>query len=136
MGKNNNEKTIKPKKGDFIIIGAAVLLALILWAAITIWQNGSSSEGLTARIYTDGQLTHTIDLSENEQELRLESGAGYNVLSVGPQGARMLEADCRNQDCVRTGLQNRPGSVIACLPHRLLIMIDGGKEAKFDAITR
>ena len=124
------------KKGDIIIVAAAVLLAIVLWLAVLIWSSGMGTHELIAEIYMDGQLAHTITLTGEEQELRLESAAGYNVLQFGPQGARMLEADCQNQDCVRVGLQNRPGGVIACLPHRLLICLSGGRGAEFDAITR
>ena len=129
-------RAIKLKKGDIIVVGIAVLLAIILWVAVSAWRDGSGEQGLVARIYMDGQLTYTINLLDNEQELRLDNTSGYNVIAIGLRGIRVLEADCRNQDCVRTGMQNQPGSVIACLPHRLLIRIDGGKEAEFDAVTR
>lgn len=130
------EKTVILKMGDLIVIGVAVLLALLLWAAFFLCRDGSGDQGLSVRIYINGELISSIDMPDEEQELRFDSATGYNVLSIGPQGARIIESDCRNQDCVRTGLQNRPGSVIACLPHRLLILIDGGKEAELDAITR
>ena len=126
------------KKGDLVIVVSALLLACIALLAVSSRRGGNGAQGMVAEIYMDGQLTRTISLSEKEQEqeLRLESLYGYNVLLVGPQGARMIEADCRNQDCVHSGVQNQPGGVIACLPHRLLIRLSGGKGAKYDAITR
>ena len=124
------------KRGDIIIVITAMLLVILLWMAVSAWRISLGTQGQIMEIYMDGQLTHTITLTGEEQELRLESAAGYNVLQFGPQGVRMLEADCRNQDCVRVGLQNLPGSVISCLPHRLLICLSGGREANFDAITR
>lgn len=124
------------KRGDAIIIIASILLAAILWLAVSVWRNSIGTQWLVAEIYIDGQLTHTVALTDEEQELRLESAAGYNVLQLGPQGARIVEADCPNQDCVRTGLQYQPGGVIACLPHRLLVCLSGGKGADYDAITR
>jgi len=124
------------KKGDLIVVASALLLACLAWLVVSARRGGNGAQGLVAEIYLDGQLTHTVSLAEKEQELRLESSSGYNVLQIGPQGVRMLEADCGNQDCVHTGLQNQPGGVIACLPHRLLICLSGGKGATFDAITR
>jgi len=123
------------KKGDVIII-AVLLLASLSWLAASVCRNNRNTHELSVEIYQDGQLLQTLALTDSEQILRLESAAGYNVLQIGPQGARILEADCHNQDCVHTGLQNQPGSIIACLPHRLLVCINGGKEAEFDAITR
>ena len=124
------------KRGDIIIVITAMLLVIILWLAISLWRKSIGTQELIADIYVDGQLTQTITPMGEEQELRLESAAGYNVVQFGPHGARMLEADCHNQDCVRVGLQNRPGGLIACLPHRLLICLRGGRGADFDAITR
>jgi len=124
------------KRGDIIIVLTSLLLVILLWLAVSVWRNSVGTQGLIVEIYVDGQLTHTITPAVEEQELRLDSAAGYNVLLYGPQGARMLEADCHNQDCVRVGMQNRPGGVIACLPHRVLICLRGGKGADFDAITR
>ena len=129
-------KPVALKRGDIIIILAAILLVVILWLAVVVWRNSIGTKGLITEIYVEGQLTHTIASAEDKQELRLESAAGYNVLQFGPQGVRMLEADCHNQDCVRVGLQNQPGDVIACLPHRLLICLRGGGGADYDAITR
>jgi len=127
-------KTLTLKKGDMIII-AVLLLASLLSLAVLTWQN-SSAQGLSAEIYLEGQLLQTIALQNGEQELRLESVAGYNVLHIGEQGIRIVEADCHNQDCVHAGLQSRSGSIITCLPHRLLILLSGAKEAEFDAISR
>jgi len=128
-------KVFALKKGDLIII-AALLLASLAWLAILEWRDSGSRQGLSVEIYQDGQLLQTIALADGEQELRLECAAGYNVLQIGPQGVRMLEADCHNQDCVHMGLQSRPGSMIACLPHHLLVRLVGGKGADFDAIAR
>jgi len=124
------------KKGDIIIIISALLLVCLIWLAVSAWRNGNSAHGLIAEIYLDGQLTDIISLTNDVWELRLDSVNGYNVLQIGPQSVRMLEADCLNQDCVHTGVQSQPGSLIACLPHRLLVCVKGGKEAAFDAITR
>ena len=124
------------KKGDLIVIFTALLLAAILFVVILVWRNSDASQGLVAEVYLDGQLYRTIALTDTAQELRIDSGAGYNVLHIGPQGVAVTEADCRSQDCVRAGSQSHPGGVIACLPHRLLICLTGGKEAEFDAITR
>jgi len=124
------------KKGDIIVVISALLLVGLIWLAVSAWRYGNDARGLIAEIYLDGQLTDTIALTDDEWELRLEGTAGYNVLQIGPHGVRMLDADCHNQDCVHTGFQNQPGSLIACLPHRLLVCIKGGKGAAFDAITR
>ena len=124
------------RTGDIIIIIAALLLASVILLATSARSYGNNTQALVAEVYSDGQLTHTISITEKTQELRLESAAGYNVIQIGPEGVRVIESNCHNQDCVHAGLQNRPGGMIACLPNRLLVLISGGKGAKFDAVTR
>lgn len=120
--------------GDMIII-AVVLLAALAGLAVLAWPKPGLTAGLYAEIYMEGELRQTVALAEGQRELRLETAAGYNLLQVGPEGIRMLEADCPNQDCVRAGAQNRPGGVLACLPHQLLIRLSGQGEGAFDAVA-
>jgi hypothetical protein len=127
-------KNLMLKKGDMIVT-AAVLVAALLGLAFLAWQPRGATAGLRAEIYLDGTLVQSVALAK-QQEIRLESASGYNVLQVGPQGIRMLEADCRNQDCLRSGLQTRPSGLIACLPHRLLVRLSGPKDGDFDAVAR
>ena len=132
MGKSNILK-----RADIIII-AAVLLAALPGLVYLAWPPSAGTEELFAEIYLDGQLLQSITLAEGEQEIRMhmEDPVGYNVLQVSPRGIVMLEADCHNQDCLHTGWQTRPGAMIACLPHRLLIRLTGPKDGEFDAVTR
>jgi hypothetical protein len=125
------------KKGDIIVI-AAILSVALLGLVFLVWSRDSAAQGLCAEIYLDGELVRTVALSAREQEIVLEreNPAGYNVLQAGPQGIRMLEASCNNQDCVHAGMKSRSGDIIACLPHRLLIRLTGQKEGDFDAIAR
>ena len=123
------------KKGDIIII-SVLLAASLTGIALFAWQDSAGTQGLSAEIYQDGHLQQITALADGEQELRITSAAGYNVLKIGPEGVRILESDCHNQDCVRAGLRSRQGSIIACLPHRLLIRLSGETEADFDAISR
>ena len=123
------------KKYDIVVIAALLLMSLLMLAALYLRGIGGA-QGRSAEIFLDGQLLQSIVLTDVEQELRVDSAAGYNIVQIGPQGVRMLEADCRNQDCVHAGAQTRPGGIIACLPHRLLILIVGEKEDDFDAISR
>ncbi|MCL1905597.1 MAG: NusG domain II-containing protein [Clostridiales bacterium] len=122
------------KKADIAVI-AVVLIAAFIGLAVLARGNGADGAGLCAEIYVDGALTQVIDLSNGEQHIRLGFDTGYNLLFTGPQGILMLEADCPNKDCVHSGLKSRPGSFIACLPHRLLVRLTGAKDGAFDAIA-
>jgi len=122
------------QKADIAVI-AAILSAALIGLAFSAWRDQGDTAGLSANIYVDGALMQTIALAAGEQQIRLENSGGYNVLLISPQGIMMLQANCHNQDCVHSGLKTRPGSIIACLPHRLLIQLSGAKEGALDAIS-
>ena len=61
--------------------------------------------------------------------------ADYNVLEISGGGAAVVEANCGDHTCVRTGTVSRTGETIVCLPHRLVVEIVGG-AADVDAVAR
>ena len=48
----------------------------------------------------------------------------------------MKSSDCRNQVCVNHAPISRSGESIICLPHKLVVRIQSGKEADVDAIAQ
>lgn len=67
---------------------------------------------------------------------RIEDGTGgYNVLEVDGTRVRIREANCPDLLCVSTGWIDRPGQTIVCLPHRLVVRIEGA-EGGLDGVSR
>lgn len=105
-------------------------LALVL-AGIVVWQFlGQRSAGY-AEIVVDGELVKTVDLSE-DQRVTVECADGYNVIVVENGTIRVAEADCRGNDCVKTGAKSG-GMPIICLPHRMVIRFSS--EAGIDGLS-
>ena len=68
------------------------------------------------------------------EDRRVTIGAAdYNVLEIKDGAAAVAEANCGDHTCVRTGRISREGETIVCLPHRLVVRIEGGDEPLFDA---
>ena len=115
------------------------VIAVILAGSIAVWVLLSGrTEGGTARIYQDGVLLDTIDLSAVEEGYTLtvdDPDGGYNVIQVEPGRIRVLEADCPDQICVRQGWISTSAAPVVCLPHALVIEIASGDD-HMDAIVR
>ena len=47
-----------------------------------------------------------------------------------------MEANCGDHTCIRTGAISREGETIVCLPHRMVVRVEGGEGAPFDAAVR
>ena len=112
-----------------------LLFALLaaLAAAVILWR-GAADGGQVAVIEAYGYSTSYIDLSRVTQPYELNFGG--NVILVEPGKISMKSADCPDKLCVRQGKLSGRG-VIACLPNRVVIQIEGGGEVdSVDAVVR
>ena len=123
----------RPKPADALVALAVILLAAAL--ALGVWGRGAGS-GLSAVISVDGRVTETVNLSLlSGPEVRELTANGYTLrLRLSPDGVEVLEADCPNQVCVRTGAIHRAGQSVVCLPARISVMLAGTTDDGVDAV--
>lgn len=116
---------MKSTKFWLLLIGALLLLSAA--ASAIVWYGGRE-ESQTALVYQDGVCIRSIDLSQVEEpySFTVEWEDGYNVVEVERGRIRVSEADCPDRICVRRGWVWDSAAPIACLPHRLVIQLEGG----------
>ncbi len=120
------------RKADIILF--FVLLAAALFSAAYFTYKASGSTGDVV-ITLGGEPYGTYSLDEN-REIEIRSSGGRNVVHIENGTVRMTYSDCHGQVCVEHAPISKSGESIICLPHRLVIAIEGGKEADVDAITQ
>ena len=119
----------KLKWGDFIIIGAVLVLAAAVAGVLAL---GASGDRLYAEVWQDNTLVERVELTDRtDRTIDLD---GHNVIVLSGRTAAMQSADCRDQVCVRTGTLTRAGQVAVCLPNRVVLRITGG-TSEIDAIV-
>jgi hypothetical protein len=91
--------------------------------------------GARARIYKDGELFCTIDLSSVAEPYTVQVGGG-NVVRVERGRIRMESADCPDKLCVGQGWSSSAAKPIVCLPNRVTIIVEGGSGVEPDAVSR
>jgi len=118
------------KKWDFIIIIALLCLSFIPELIFGLSLDKSST-GNYASITLDGKPYKTIDLTNHrgEEQFPIETEHGYNIIAVRNSSIGIIEADCPDQLCIKAGFIEKPGELLVCLPHKLMI------EIKTDAST-
>lgn len=116
----------KKRLWDILLIAGLLLLSGLLYLFLR-----PGAEGVWAVVTVDGQETARYALSE-DRTVTL-GGEGYNVLQIAGGSAAVIDANCGDRTCVRTGTISRTGESIICLPHRLTVRIEGGGEPDFDA---
>ena len=120
---------MKKHRYDLLLAAVILLAAGILWlmtrpggaggwAVVT--QNGKE----IARYSLSEAITVTI------------GGEDYNVLQIADGVAAVIEANCGDHTCVRTGAVSREGETIVCLPHKLTVHIVGGASSGLDAVAK
>ena len=103
----------------------AILFALLALGGLLVYRLRDG--GVTASVYVDGALYDTIDLSAvaAPYEFTIETALGWNTLRVSPGAIQVTDADCPNHDCVKQGAISDSALPIVCLPHKLVIEIEG-----------
>ncbi|MBQ9979563.1 MAG: NusG domain II-containing protein [Oscillospiraceae bacterium] len=115
----------------------AVALAAVLVICIVALVFQSAKGGTVAEISKDGQLVCSIDLkTAPEQTITVgDAESGINIIEVQKGRIRVLQADCKNQNCVECGWSDEAGGrPIVCLPNRLVIKITG-EGGRVDAVS-
>ena len=58
-----------------------------------------------------------------------------NTIVLSGKTAKMADADCRDQVCVRTGTLTHAGQAAGCLPHRVVLKLVGVNDSGIDAVV-
>lgn len=107
------------KKKDFILIFVVLLIAVVSFG-INHFTNAKS--GKQIEIYVDNELYKTYDI-DDEDEIKIESEEGYNVVKIHNHGAQITEASCPDKVCIHEGFITKPSESIVCLPNKVHIKI-------------
>jgi len=122
------------KKNDLILI-LLVLLAALAFYLGNQWINQKYDQKILT-ITSDGELVAQRVLTEDlTEEWLIDNHLGYNRIVVREGVVTMLEADCPDQVCVLSRPIREPGESIICLPHKVVVKIEGGASPEVDAIA-
>lgn len=114
------------KRADVLLI--AIVLAAALIFLVPRWLGSNDKEpgqNLVANVTVDGKHYQTIPLTKEEKTVEIRTDLGYNILKIHDCGVEMYEADCPDQVCLGFGFITQPKQTIVCLPHRVLVEIEG-----------
>jgi len=120
---------IKRHKNDLILTGIIILAGLVTAALVLLTR----PTGSTVSVRVDGKEIASFSLDE-DRELYIPGKGGSNQLVIRGGYAWMSEADCPDGLCVGMGKINRAGQSIICLPHKVVIQIEGPKESGTETI--
>lgn len=121
---------LKTHRNDAILIAALLLAAGVL----ALWLGLTRQAGGVARVQIDGETVLELPLGQDTQVV-LGDGGHTNTLVIKNGAAQVIAADCPDQVCVRQGAIRYSGESIVCLPHKLIVSIEGGGTNDVDGST-
>lgn len=95
-----------------------VFSLLVAVSAVSVFT-GSYKPHKTAKIYKDGKLIRTVDLTTVTNPFTIDID-GKNTVCVEKGRIYMKDAKCPDKLCIKSG-SNYP---IVCLPHKVVITVD------------
>ena len=122
---------LKTHRNDVLLV--AVLAAL--GGALALFLFATRQAGGTVRVQVDGETVLELPLGEDTRIVLGDEGRA-NTLVIEDGTARVAEADCPDQVCVRHGAIQYEGESIVCLPHRLVVTVEGGEVNDVDAAAK
>lgn len=122
------------KKYDKIIL---IVLASIFLGSFLIRQYiFNQKNNLIVNIYVDNKLYKKTPLDKTSKRIiNINTQYGKNKVLIDNKGVRIIESNCKNKICVKTGYIKYNGQSIICLPHKVYIEIVSNQKEKLDELS-
>lgn len=117
-------------KGDIFVLAMALILLVILYAVF--WRF-SSFTGEYIHIVSNGRAVEKISLLQN-REVTIEGQLGNSQLQIEGGKVRFLNSPCANKLCIHQGWASLSGELIACLPNRVSVSVEG-QNSPYDTVN-
>lgn len=113
---------------DYLMMGLAILFSFMPLILTNYFYSASDQSHAMARVKIKGEVVAEYILSPEThhiEETFHPTNDQYNIIEVQGNKIRIKEDNSPDQIGVKTGWISRPGQVAVCLPHHLLIEIQG-----------
>ncbi len=122
-------------KGDKLLIVFVLIMALVSLGFIK--RQALSNDNKYISVQVNGQEVKQIIYDKNliGKTYPIETEYGYNLIEIGDEKVRVIEASCPDQIDVKQGYISGVGETIVCLPNRFVVEIKGtDKDSQVDII--
>ncbi len=118
--------------GDWLVV--LIMLMISLAGIVSI---ATMPEGSRVMVTCGEELCFTAPLDQ-PRTLAIDGPLGQTKLVINEQGVRIVESPCPRKICVSMGAAKHTADLLACVPNRILVHIDGSsdKEVSYDLLSR
>ncbi|MBO6174757.1 MAG: NusG domain II-containing protein [Lachnospira sp.] len=122
----------KKIKRDIMLIATLIIVCAAVFLIINFVVK---KDGITAAVKVDGNIVYMLPLDKNASVTVEGYQGGSNTVVIENGTVYMKDADCPDKLCEKTGKISKNGETIVCLPHRVVVEIQGG-EGNVDSLVR
>lgn len=123
-------------KGDKYLIVFVIILTILTTAFIR--RQAFSTSGKYISVQVNGKEIKKIIFDKKivGNTIPIETEYGFNLIEIGDEKVRVIEASCPDQIDVKQGYISRIGETIVCLPNKMVVEIKGlGKDTDIDIMN-
>ncbi|MBL1352173.1 MAG: NusG domain II-containing protein [Zetaproteobacteria bacterium] len=117
-----------------------LLLLLALVSVLGAWQWVQTSVAASTpmvHIYHGQTLLASYPLrSDKAVHYHAQGDVGGAEVVIAAGHVRIIHSTCTSKACVLSGEHEHLGDMIACVPNRILVLIEGEKSLQLDAVSQ
>ena len=118
------------KRNDAILFGVLIALCILSFLAMLAFRTEGAF--VVVRINSEEYARYPLD-----EDITVKIGEeDYNVLVIKDGYAYVGDANCPDRICVNTGRIRYDGQSVICLPHKLVVEIEGGEATDIDVVVK
>ena len=125
------QSSLRENKTVFLLCAILIICVIISLAVIMGRKKSVPENGRYARIYQNGTIIRTIDLSAVEEPYQFTicgADGEENTIEVKNGEIGMISANCRDQICVKMGFIHSAAMPVTCLPNHIVIEVGSSSE--------
>ncbi|MBQ7950959.1 MAG: NusG domain II-containing protein [Clostridia bacterium] len=122
------------KKGDFIVFFC--IAGMVLISAILFYRPAAEAKQVVIYVNSEKYAAYQLDQPYDKNikvPVNKNPKYGYNHIRIHDGVVTMVESTCPNGDCVKMGTIREAGDILVCLPHKLMVRLEGGEAV--DAVS-
>ncbi|WP_139905267.1 NusG domain II-containing protein [Clostridium thermarum] len=123
---------MKLKKYDYIIF--AVLAFITIFSILVPFLFRKEYDQDLVVIEIDGKEYKSFPLDKNAT-IPIKIAGNYNLIEIIDGKVHVAEANCHDELCVKDGYISKPGQMLICLPHKVVVQISGTDIPEIDEST-
>lgn len=120
------------KPYDYLLVTLAIVISFIPLVVTTYYRPTTASpQNLVAVVKINGQVADEFPLKKggkHQEKTYYPQKGHYNIIEIDGERIRVKEDNSPDQIAVKTGWISQPGQVSVCLPHKLIIEIQGSSD--------